>query len=168
MYGWINNLFALIAERADSYAFYSTDVWLKSLPTFIIAAVMLVLIAVSWLKPVIDTDKCISCRKCERNCKASCIDIANHKIDYSRCVTCMDCIGNCPKDAISYIHPKKAAAPAVTGGQAEAASGADRKTDKAESVDTARRGFLTASLMAATAVTVKAQEKKVDGGLAVG
>ena len=50
----------------------------------------------SWLKPVIDTDKCISCRKCERNCKASCIDIANHKIDYSRCVTCMDCIGNCP------------------------------------------------------------------------
>ena len=79
----------------------------------------------------------------------------------------MDCIGNCPKDAISYIHPKKAAAPAVTGGQAEAASGADRKADKAESVDTARRGFLTASLMAATAVTVKAQEKKVDGGLAV-
>ena len=193
VYGWINNLFALIAERADSYAFYSTDVWLKSLPTFVIAAVMLVLIAVlawrngrtwcnticpvgtflsflarfSWLKPVIDTDKCISCRKCERNCKASCIDIANHKIDYSRCVTCMDCIGNCPKDAISYIHPKKAAAPAVTGGQAEAASGADRKADKAESVDTARRGFLTASLMAAAAVTVKAQEKKVDGGLAV-
>ena len=100
VYGWINNLFALIAERADSYAFYETDVWLRSLPTFIIAAVMLVLIAVlawrngrrwcnnicpvgtvlgflsrfSWLKPVIDTDKCVSCRKCERNCKASCID----------------------------------------------------------------------------------------------
>ena len=79
----------------------------------------------------------------------------------------MDCIGNCPKDAISYIHPKKAAAPAVTGGQGETASGADRKADKAESVDAARRGFLAASLMAATAVTVKAQEKKVDGGLAV-
>ena len=46
VYGWINNLFALMAERVDSYAFYSTDVWLKSLPTFVIAAVMLVLIAV--------------------------------------------------------------------------------------------------------------------------
>ena len=188
VYGWINNLFALIAERADSYAFYETDVWLKSLPTFIIAAVMLVLIAVlawrggrtwcnnicpvgtvlgflsrfSWLKPVINTDKCISCRICEHNCKASCIDIANHKIDYSRCVACMDCIGKCPKDAISYAHPKKAVSPAPAP-TAQAAP----KADKAESVDTARRGFLTASLMTAAAVTVGAQEKKVDGGLAV-
>ena len=31
---WGNNLLASIAERADSYAFYETDVWLKSLPTF--------------------------------------------------------------------------------------------------------------------------------------
>lgn len=33
---WGNNLLAYLAERADSYAFYETDVWLKSLPTFII------------------------------------------------------------------------------------------------------------------------------------
>ena len=195
VYGWINNLFALIAERADSYAFYSTDVWLRSLPTFIIAAVMLVLIAVlawrngrtwcnnicpvgtvlgflsrfSWLKPVIDTDKCISCRKCERNCKASCIDIAHHKIDYSRCVACMDCICNCPKDAISYVHPRKAASPASVPAVASAAKAAQKadKAESAETVDTARRGFLTASVMTAAAVTVGAQEKKVDGGLAV-
>ena len=186
VYGWINNLLALLAERADSYAFYETDVWLRSLPTFIIAAVTFVLLFVlawrngrtycnticpvgtvlgflarfSWLRPVIDTDKCVSCRKCERNCKASCIDIAHHKIDYSRCVACMDCIGNCPKEAISYVHPKKAASPAHS---AEAAP----KADKAEAVDASRRGFLTASLMTAAAVTVKAQEKKVDGGLAV-
>ena len=146
VYGWINNLLALLAERADSYVFYETDVWLRSLPTFIIAAVTFVLLFVlawrngrtycnticpvgtvlgflarfSWLRPVIDTDKCVSCRKCERNCKASCIDIAHHKIDYSRCVTCMDCIGNCPKEAISYVHPKKVASPAqkVDGGLA--------------------------------------------------
>ena len=195
VYGWINNLFALIAERVDSYAFYSTDVWLRSLPAFIIAAVMLVLIAVlawrngrtwcnnicpvgtvlgflsrfSWLKPVIDTDKCISCRKCERNCKASCIDIAHHKIDYSRCVACMDCIGNCPKDAISYVHPRKAASPASVPAAAPAAKAAPKadKAGSAETVDTARRSFLTASVMTAAAVTVGAQEKKVDGGLAV-
>lgn len=185
VYGWVNNLFALIAEKAESYAFYRTDVWLKSLPTFIIAAVTLVTVFVlawrngrtwcnticpvgtilsflarfSWFRPVIDTDKCISCKKCERNCKASCIDISSHKIDYSRCVTCMDCIGNCPKDAISYRHPAKAS---VKAGQKPAAV-----TDKASGVDTSRRGFLTASLMTAAAVTVKAQEKKVDGGLAV-
>ena len=46
IYGWGNNLLAYFAERADSYAFYHTDVWLKSLLTFIIAAVTFVTIAV--------------------------------------------------------------------------------------------------------------------------
>ena len=159
VYGWINNLLALLAERADSYAFYETDVWLRSLPTFIIAVVTFVLLFVlawrngrtycnticpvgtvlgflsrfSWLRPVIDTEKCVSCRKCERNCKASCIDIAHHKIDYSRCVACMDCIGNCPKDAISYAHPKKAVSEAHS---AEAAP----KADKAEAGGRYRQG----------------------------
>ena len=34
LYGWGNNTLAYMAERVESYAFYSTDVWLKSLPTF--------------------------------------------------------------------------------------------------------------------------------------
>jgi len=33
-----NNVLAFLAERADSYAFYSVDVWLRTLPTLIIAA----------------------------------------------------------------------------------------------------------------------------------
>lgn len=46
---WGNNLLASIAERADSYAFYQTEVWLKSLPTFIVAIAMAVLVVVlSW------------------------------------------------------------------------------------------------------------------------
>ena len=32
VYRWGNNLLAYVAERADSYAFYETDVWMKSLP----------------------------------------------------------------------------------------------------------------------------------------
>ena len=81
----------------------------------------------------------------------------------------MDCIGNCPKDAISYVHPGKAASPASVPAAAPAAKAAPKadKAGSAETVDTARRGFLTASLMTAAAVTVGAQEKKVDGGLAV-
>lgn len=43
---WGNNLLAAIAERIDSYAFYRTDVWLKSLPTFIIAIAMAVLVII--------------------------------------------------------------------------------------------------------------------------
>ena len=41
-----NNVLASIAERIDSYAFYSVDVWMRSLPTLIIAAVTFVIIAV--------------------------------------------------------------------------------------------------------------------------
>ena len=37
LWQWGNNFFAYLAERADSYAFYETEVWIKSLPTFIIA-----------------------------------------------------------------------------------------------------------------------------------
>ncbi len=46
LYGWGNNLLAYLAERADSYMFYTTDVWLKSVGTLATAAVTLIIIAV--------------------------------------------------------------------------------------------------------------------------
>ena len=123
-----NNVLAAMAERTDSYAFCSVDVWVGSLPTCIIAAVSLVVIGwlawrggrtycntvcpvgtvlgwlarFSWLKVRIDTGKCNGCGLCERNCKASCIDSKAHKIDYSRCVACGDCIGKCRQGALSF------------------------------------------------------------------
>ena len=41
-------------------------------------------------RPVINTSKCNTCKRCAKKCKASCIDANNHSIDYSRCVACMD------------------------------------------------------------------------------
>ena len=41
-----NNILAYFAERAESYAFYSTEVWIKSLPTFVIAIVTFITIFV--------------------------------------------------------------------------------------------------------------------------
>ena len=113
-----NNILASVAESMDSYAFYSVDVWMKSLPVFIIAAATVVVLLVlawrggrtycnticpvgtvlsffarfSWLKIHFDTDKCRNCSLCTKNCKASCIDYKNHTVDYSRCVVCGDCI----------------------------------------------------------------------------
>ena len=176
LWGWGNNLLAYFAERADSYAFYSTEVWIRNFATLGVAVVTLIVLAVlawrngrtycnticpvgtvlgflsrfSLLKPVIDTEKCINCNICSKNCKAACIDIPNHKIDYSRCVTCMNCIEKCSKKAISY-----AMRPA-----AQKAAPAEAK------VDTARRNFLIgAGLVAAEAV--RAQEMRGDGGYAV-
>ena len=49
LYQWGNNLLAYFAERADSYAFYSVDVWMKSFSTFAIAAITFIaLIILSW------------------------------------------------------------------------------------------------------------------------
>ena len=190
VYGWGNNLLAYLAERADSYAFYETDVWLKSLPTFLIALLTFVVIGVlawrngrtycnticpvgtvlsflarwAWLKPVIDTDKCVNCKLCARNCKAACIDIANHRIDYSRCVACMDCIGKCHKGAISYKHSPSQALPRK---ERENVKSDSQSSPTGEVERAARRSFLTATALVATTVALKAQEKKVDGGLAV-
>lgn len=178
LYQWGNNLLAYFAERADSYAFYETEVWMKGLGTFIVAAVTFIVIAVlAWrngrtycnticpvgtvlgflsryalFRPVIDAGKCKECGLCSRKCKASCINYKEFRIDYSRCVDCMDCIDTCKHGAIHFACRLKKSEPAKEEGKP---------------VDTARRGFLTATAVVAASATLQAQEKKVDGGLAV-
>lgn len=183
IYQWGNNVFAYFAERAESYAFYETSVWMKSLPTFVIAMVTFIAIVVlAWrngrtycntICPVgtvlgflsrfalfrisIDTEKCNACGLCSRKCKAACIDGKRHTVDYSRCVACMDCLDTCKHGAISYRWFKQKT-------QTKNAE-QTRSVDK-EQINEARRSFLTATAILATATTLKAQEKKVDGGLA--
>ena len=171
VYIWINNLCAYFAERAGSYAFYKTDVWVKSGVTLAVAAVTFVLIgflSFRWgrlwcntvcpvgtvlgflskfalFRPVIDTDKCNGCKKCARNCKAMCIDPETHTIDMTRCVACMDCL-DCHQKAITYSRRKAVA--------------------KKDEVDGSRRKFVVTTAAVGAALAVEAQEKKVDGGLA--
>ncbi|MBQ1485783.1 MAG: 4Fe-4S binding protein, partial [Muribaculaceae bacterium] len=156
VYQWGNNLLASIAERVDSYAFYGVDVWIKSLPTFLIALATFIIVVVlawlggrtycnticpvgtilaqlarfSWLKVYFDADKCKSCSLCTKNCKASCIDFTTHKVDYTRCVTCGNCLEKCNFGALHYGHPKAAPAPVKADGDGQPAA------------DSARRAFL--------------------------
>ncbi len=185
IYQWGNNLFAWIAERAGSYAFYSVDVWIKSIPTFAVAlATFIIIFILAWkngrtwcnticpvgtllgtvsrfslFAPVIDSEKCRNCGLCGRKCKASCINMKEHKIDYSRCVVCMDCIDTCHEGAIHYAfrYGKKAG----KGTQTTEAIPSGTTPN-----DAGRRAFVTSALIAATTAAVKAQEMKVDGGLA--
>ena len=179
VYQWGNNVLAYFAERSDSYAFYETSVWLKSLPTFIIAAVTFVaLVVLAWrngrtycnticpvgtalgffsryslFRPEIDAEKCTNCSLCSRKCKAACINYKDYRIDYSRCVTCMDCIDSCKHGAISYKY---------RFGKKEI-----KETSETGNTNNARRSFLTGMGLVLVSSAVKAQEKKVDGGLAV-
>jgi len=172
-----NNVLAAIAEHYESYAFYGVDVWMKSLPVFIIALVTLIILAVlAWrngrtycnticpvgtvlsfiarfsiLKIHFNGDKCKNCSLCTKNCKAACIDFKNHKVDYSRCVVCGDCIDSCKFGALKY-------------------SIVSSKTNKtsyssSESIDPSKRSFLIATALASTAALAQ-EAKHVDGGLA--
>lgn len=50
----------------------------------------------------VDPDKCISCGKCENNCRAQCVKSVTRYIDNSRCVRCFECIAHCPAEAIRF------------------------------------------------------------------
>ena len=174
LWDWGNNLLAWISARAEQYAFWPKEVWLRSLPTLIVAVVMLVAIVIlavvggrsycnnicpvgtflglisrfSMFKPTIDTDKCKHCHLCEKKCKGSCINSAEQKIDASRCVACFDCIDNCEFGAIKYRFAWK------KNGSA-----------KRDPDDKGRRSFLAISALFGGSLIANAQKKR-DGGLA--
>lgn len=119
----------------------------------------------SLLRPVIDADKCRNCRACEHKCKASCINIDNHEIDYSRCVDCFNCLDSCRFGALKYrmAWNSKTCEAAVQG---NAASSAKAVASDEGKHNAGRRAFISSSVIAATAIALEAQEKKVDGGYA--
>ena len=183
-----NNVLGFLAERADSYAFYTVDVWMKSLPVFVIALVTLVvLLVLAWrggrtycnticpvgtalsllsrfslLKVRFNEDKCKNCSMCSRNCKAACIDFKTHSVDYSRCVVCGNCISQCKFGALAYKAGYK------TNGYngSNGANGANGANGINESVDASKRSFLIATALATTAAMAQKKEKLMDGGLA--
>lgn len=190
IYITLNNGLAWIAGRMDSYAFYSREVWLRSLPTFAIAAVTLVAVTVmawrngrtycnticpvgtllsflarlSWFKVTVDTSKCNKCGLCSRSCKAACIDSKSHTIDYSRCVVCGDCIGKCRRHALSFTHPSIPKTENTTSDEAQDNGKANGIAQT--QIDTARRSFLLTAAVATTSAMLAQEKKKVDGGLA--
>ena len=189
IYVLFNNALAWGAERIDSYAFYSRDVWIRSLPTFLVAAITLVAISVlswrngrtycntlcpvgtilsflarfAWFKVAVDETKCNKCGLCSRSCKSACIDFQNHRIDYSRCVVCGDCIGKCRKQALSYGHHK-------AGVRQKIADNTENKTEDSSIAgsggDASRRSFLLGTVIATASAALAQEKKKVDGGLA--
>lgn len=174
LYRSSNNLLAWFAERADSYAFYSTEVWVKGWITFGIAVVTLLVVGVlawrngrtycnticpvgttlgflsrfSLFRPTFDAEKCTRCKACERGCKASCIDAETMSIDRSRCVTCFNCVEKCKFGAMKY-------SPRISTKKQEEKDGLTRRT-----------ALSLVGIMAANGV-IKAQQKlQADGGLA--
>jgi polyferredoxin len=178
-----NNLLAWLAERADSYAFYSADVWMKGWAALGIAGATLVAVGVlAWrggrtycntvcpvgtalgllarfsiFRLTIDAEKCKRCNLCERGCKASCISAKSLTIDRSRCVACFSCVEQCKFGAMKYAPVeigRKNAPQSRVASEAAGASGVSR------------RSFVSIAGILALSQAVKSQQLKVDGGLA--
>ncbi len=176
-----NNVLASIAEHYDSYAFYHSDVWMRSAISLGIAAVTLVLLAVlawrngrtwcnticpvgtvlsifakfSWLKVRFDAAKCKNCSLCTKNCKASCIDFKTHTVDATRCVVCGDCIERCKFGALKYGR----------GNQSHQSDQSNQDHQDSPD-DPSRRSFLLSSALLTTAALAQQKDKIMDGGLA--
>ncbi|MDR0414085.1 MAG: 4Fe-4S dicluster domain-containing protein [Prevotellaceae bacterium] len=186
-YRWGNNLLSWFAERADSYAFYSTEVWVKGGVTFGVAAVTLLAVGVlAWrggrtycntvcpvgsllgllsrfsiFRMTINAEKCKKCGLCERNCKASCIDVKRLTVDRSRCVACFGCAERCKFGAMRY-------APVSVGKKKSVGSRTDTAEEDSAS-GMSRRSFMSIAgifALTQTVKTVRAQQLKVDGGYA--
>ena len=172
-----NNVLAAIAEHYDSYAFYHSNIWLRSLPSLIIAAVAFIILFIlawrngrtycnticpvgtflsfisrfSFLKGHFDTEKCKNCSMCSKNCKAACIDYKTHTVDATRCVVCGNCIENCKFGALKYSRGSRVSR--------------DSKENRNTPIDSSKRSFLLSSALLTTAALAQ-EAKKTDGGLA--
>ena len=175
LYDLLNNWLASMDAANDRYNFTEVQIWMRSVTTFVVAILTLLILAfLAWRKgrlycnticPVgttlgfisripgfgfrvrFDKDKCKNCGMCEKNCKAQAIDFKNGTVDYSRCVVCGDCLDKCKFDALHYTAKKPVAA--------------------SKPVDTERRAFLVGAAVAGTSAALAQTQMKVDGGLAV-
>ena len=57
---------------------------------------------ISWLRLGIDHDRCTKCGRCERVCKAGCIDFERMRVDTGRCIACYNCLAACPAGAMHF------------------------------------------------------------------
>lgn len=173
-----NNVLASIAEYYDSYVFYHSDIWMRSITSLVIAAAILIILAYlayrngrtycnticpvgtllsflsrySFLRINFDVEKCKNCSLCSKNCKAACIDYKTHTVDTTRCVVCGNCIESCKFGALKY---------------ARASRISSKSSDSSNSsVDTSKRSFLVTSALLTTAALAQQKEKMMDGGLA--
>ncbi len=177
IYLWVNNILALIAKFFNSYLFYSSQIWVRGMLTFLIAiGTLMLIIILSWLggrtycntvcpvgtvlgyiskfsifKVRLNQEKCGECQLCSRNCKASAIDIKNKRIDHTRCVNCFNCIQKCKTGALDYgLSIKGKSSP-----------------KKEEGVDQNRRAFLLGATLAGASIALSKEKQIAHGGLAV-
>jgi ferredoxin len=125
---WLNNTVSFTLERFEIYSV--TPMMTKTLPADVVAVsvgIFAVIAVMSvWrgrlfcntLCPVgsilgivsqksmyriaFNHDSCTLCGKCERVCKAECLDSKQKVIDHSRCISCFNCFASCANNGLYF------------------------------------------------------------------
>lgn len=183
LYDMLNNSLATFESQYDSYLFSEVQLWMRSVTTFIVALLTLVVLGIlawrngrtycnticpvgtilsffsrfSLMRVQLDKTRCKNCSLCEKNCKASAIDYKAGTVDATRCVACGDCIDQCHFDALHYkpvLHLHKS-------------PNTNQQSPITNAPDMNKRAFVTGAVLA-TGTALMAQAKmKMDGGMAV-
>lgn len=127
-YLWLNNQAAFLLETMGIYAIAPLQT--KSLPVYVVLVsggiLSALVVMTTWrgrlfcntICPVGSTlglisshsryritfneQACNNCGKCERVCKAECIDSKTKQVDNGRCVSCFNCLSSCPQQGLHY------------------------------------------------------------------
>ncbi len=171
VYYWLNNVGVKVLGLFNSYYLHEVSFITMPWKSIIITAIIFVsVIVLAWrfgrlfcntlcpvgallglvskfsiFKLVIDKNSCSACKRCVRDCKASCIDVNNKQIDFSRCVACYNCIGSCNENGIKYrLNWKKAESPVA----ASEATNDSRRAFFATAIGLASSAFVLSSISA--------------------
>ncbi len=123
-----NNFLVLLMEALNNYSIKPHDLVAYSLVASIVSGLFLICIfwmvlssgrlycnticpvgallgllsRISLFRISINETSCTSCKRCEKACKAECIDLEENKVDFSRCVACYNCFTACNQNGFSY------------------------------------------------------------------
>ncbi|MEE4178675.1 MAG: 4Fe-4S dicluster domain-containing protein [Bacteroides sp.] len=129
---FINNKLGLLLEQFHIYSVAPMEVKTLPLNVLIVSSIILLTIGTlsiwrgrlfcntlcpagsllglvsrkSFYKITFKDDACTLCGKCERVCKAECLDSRTKTIDHSRCISCFNCFTACSNDALFYSRMK--------------------------------------------------------------
>lgn len=125
---FLNNVAAVMLEQVGMYALprvrwavfasVSVDISLATLILIVwlaatrgrlycnticpVGALLGLLAKISFLRIGIAPGACKGCNRCEKVCKAGCIDSRKKTVDSSRCVSCYNCLAVCPRDGMRF------------------------------------------------------------------
>ena len=103
LFGIVSSIIMIIAFIVGKRGFCHSMCWMA--PFMIVGKSIGNKMNIPSLKLSVDTDKCIGCKICSKNCAMS-LDVMDMvrkgNINSSECILCGKCVDNCPKSVIKY------------------------------------------------------------------